>query len=73
MDGGINFSPSNVSQIPIARDAQFKTIEKLVDQILAAKQENPERDTSKWEREIDNLVYELYGLTEEEVKVVEGG
>lgn len=26
----------------------------------------------EWEKEIDRLVYELYGLTEEEVKVVEG-
>lgn len=45
----------------------------LVDKILAAKKANPQVDTSAWEREIDGLVYELYGLTEEEVKVVEGG
>ncbi len=25
------------------------------------------------DRQIDTLVYELYGLTEEEVKIVEGG
>jgi hypothetical protein len=25
------------------------------------------------EKEIDYLVYELYGLTEEEIKIVEGG
>ena len=25
------------------------------------------------DREIDRLVYELYGLTEEEIKIVEGG
>ena len=30
------------------------------------------RDTSKEEAEIDHLVYQLYGLTEEEIKVVEG-
>jgi hypothetical protein len=46
---------------------------KLVERVLAAKRANPQADTSKWEREIDKLVYELYGLTEEEVKVVEGG
>ena len=45
----------------------------LVDKILAAKKANPQVDTSAWERAIDGLVYELYGLTEEEVKVVEGG
>jgi hypothetical protein len=28
-------------------------------------------DTSAWEREIDQLVYALYGLTPEEIKIVE--
>jgi len=32
----------------------------------------PQADTSAWEREIDQLVYQLYGLTEDEVKIVEG-
>lgn len=30
-------------------------------------------DITRLDREIDNLVYELYGLTEEEIKIVEGG
>ncbi len=29
-------------------------------------------DTRAWEREIDELVYQLYGLTEDEIKIVEG-
>lgn len=48
-------------------------IEKLVDEILKKKNKNPEADTKDLEKEIDQLVYELYGLTEEEVRVVEGG
>jgi hypothetical protein len=44
----------------------------LVGRILAAKKRNPEADTSALEREIDQLVYRLYGLTEEEIDVVEG-
>ena len=47
-------------------------IEVLVDKILTAKKQNPQADISHWEREIDQLVYELYGLTEEEIKIVEG-
>ena len=35
----------------------------LVDRILAAKQKNPAADTSALEREIDQQVYALYGLT----------
>ncbi|MEK6725697.1 MAG: hypothetical protein AABY54_03990 [Deltaproteobacteria bacterium] len=44
----------------------------LVDQILAAKQKDPKADTSALEKQIDEMVYALYGLTEEEIGVVEG-
>ena len=44
-----------------------------VAQILEAKRSNPGADTSALEREIDVLVYQLYGLTEEEITVVEAG
>jgi type II restriction/modification system DNA methylase subunit YeeA len=43
----------------------------LVDQILSAKKQNPQADTSHLEKEIDQLVYQLYGLSEEEIKIVE--
>ncbi|MGQ9864489.1 MAG: hypothetical protein ACUVRD_08455, partial [Bacteroidia bacterium] len=46
-------------------------IEALVDKILAAKKHNPQTDTSHWEREIDNLVYALYELTDEEIALIE--
>ena len=59
-------------RIPTATPAQQQAIITLVDEILAAKKKNPQADTSAWENEIDKLVYELYGLTEEEIKVVEG-
>ena len=52
--------------------AQQKPIIALVDKILAAKKANPQADTSKEEAEIDRLVYQLYGLSEDEIKVVEG-
>jgi hypothetical protein len=42
----------------------------LVDIILAKKANN--EDTSLEEREIDLMVYKLYDLTEEEIKIVEG-
>jgi len=47
-------------------------IKSIVDQILTAKKENSKADTTALEREIDQLVYQLYGLTEEEIAVVEG-
>jgi hypothetical protein len=33
---------------------------------------NPTADISLLETEIDRLVYDLYGLTEEEIAIVEG-
>jgi hypothetical protein len=33
--------------------------------------QNPAADTSGWEREIDEAVYALYGLTPAEIKIVE--
>lgn len=44
----------------------------LVNQILEAKQANPQADTSALETQIDQLVYELYGLTQEEIDIIEG-
>ena len=44
----------------------------LIDQILAKRKDNPNADTSVLEREIDKKVYELYELTDEEIKIIEG-
>lgn len=62
----------NRCPIPSAPPAQQKPIIALVDKILAAKKDDPQADTSKEEAEIDRLVYALYGLSEDEIKVVEG-
>ena len=43
-----------------------------MDGILAVKRTNLQADTSVWGRGIDQLVYQLYGLREEEVAVVGG-
>lgn len=43
----------------------------LVDSILKAKAANLKADTTKQEAEIDRLVYALYGLTTEEIQIIE--
>jgi hypothetical protein len=55
----------------ITPSAQKKFV-KLVDKILIAKNGDRHADTSELEKAIDRLVYQLYGLTEEEIKIVEG-
>ncbi len=51
----------------------------LVDKILAITKsddylQNPQKQArvKELEREIDQLVYQLYGLTEDEIRIVEG-
>ncbi len=55
----------------ILEDSFLKEVPDIVDQILALKQQNPQADTSALENEIDQMVYKLYGLTEEEIGIVE--
>lgn len=40
--------------------------------VLQLKKEDPKGNTLELELEIDAMVYELYGLTEDEIKIVEG-
>lgn len=64
---------SGIKQTPIpqATTSQAQEMIELVDKILEIKCSDTSTDTSALEREIDRLVYGLYGLTEEEVEVVE--
>lgn len=57
--------------IPEATAEQQKPIIDLVDKILSAKQADSSADTSKEEAEIDRLVYALYALTGDDVKIIE--
>jgi hypothetical protein len=58
--------------LPRASPGMQSAIVKLVEKVVAAKQANPAADTSALEREIDQQVYALYGLTPEEIAIVEG-
>lgn len=57
-----------VKVISLEEQKPFITI---VDQIITAKEQNFEADTTALEKQIDIMVYKLYNLTYEEVKVVE--
>jgi len=63
-----------LSEIPIRviSSQEQRPFITLVDRILAAKQRDAEADTSATEREIDEQVYALYGLTSEETAIIEG-
>lgn len=75
--GAFGFDTESVGQLPIPKitESNQATADKiiaLVEKILALKESDTKADTSAQEREIDNLVYTLYSLTEEEIKIIEG-
>lgn len=64
--GFVRFIAQYVEQIPIpaATEEQQSEIESLVDQILDAKRANPEADISDLETKVDEMVTELYGVSQ---------
>jgi hypothetical protein len=74
MSGGyFQFQAPQLRVMPIKYpdNSMEKAIDKLVDRILATKHAHSQACTSALELEIDQMVYQLYDLTEEEIKIVE--
>jgi Alw26I/Eco31I/Esp3I family type II restriction m6 adenine DNA methyltransferase len=57
--------------IPTVDTIRQKRLAELSNRILAAKRRNPETDTSSFELQIDEIVFELYGLSKEEKALVQ--
>lgn len=80
MGGGIEgeLKTNNLEKIPIPKitPQNQKLADKiivLVDKILKSKEKDPKANTQRSEKEIDALVYRLYNLTDEEIKIIEEG
>jgi len=56
----------------VTDDKSVNEILKSVDKILTLKKQNQKADTSELEATIDAMVYKLYDLSDEEIKIVEG-
>ncbi len=74
MSGGyFQFQAPQLRVMPIMHlsiDDQ-KPFNKLTEKIVASKLNNPEANTSKLESEIDELIYQHYNLTAEEISIIE--
>ena len=69
-----NVNGYEIDNLPYPNFAAFLQqvpIIECVDQILTARQKDPRADTLALEKHIDVMVYKLYGLTHEEVKIVD--
>lgn len=79
MSGGyLGLNKGNLEKLPMfeLEKSNQPTADKiiaLVDKILALKEKDPKANTQKLEKEIDALVYRLYHLTDEEIKIIEEG
>ncbi|GBU07427.1 restriction endonuclease subunit M [Bacteroidales bacterium] len=69
--GYLAINKTTIEQLPVIDTLNQQPFIDLVDTILAAKKIDPATDTSALEAEIDTMVYELYGLTEKEIEVIE--
>ena len=71
--GAYTLKHETISDFPIKMISQIaqKPFIELVDRILTAKQRDPAADTRALEAELDRRVYALYGLTNEEIALVE--
>ncbi|GAA9925363.1 class I SAM-dependent DNA methyltransferase [Helicobacter pylori] len=80
MGGGIEgeLKTNNLEKIPIPKITleNQELADKITDRakaILEAKEKDPKANTKELEKEIDALVYQLYNLTDEEIKTIEEG
>ncbi len=75
---GYRYKKAFLERLPIPQitEKNQELADKITDgakQILALKEKDPKANTQKLEKEIDALVYQLYNLTDEEIKIIEDG
>ncbi|WP_187844222.1 class I SAM-dependent DNA methyltransferase [Helicobacter pylori] len=77
-ESGYRYKKAFIERLPIPQITKSNkpTADKiiaLVDKILQSKAKDPKANTQRLEKEIDALVYQLYHLTDEEIKTIENG
>ncbi|GAA9677988.1 class I SAM-dependent DNA methyltransferase [Helicobacter pylori] len=77
-ESGYRYKKAFIERLPIPQitPQNQKLARKITDcakAILEAKEKDPKANTQELEKEIDALVYQLYNLTDEEIKIIENG
>ncbi len=77
-ESGYRYKKAFIERLPIPQitEKNQELADKITDgakQILALKEKDPKANTQRLEKEIDALVYQLYHLTDEEIKIIENG
>lgn len=77
-ESGYRYKKAFIERLPIPKitHKNQELADKITDcteQILKSKAKDPKANTQRLEKEIDALVYQLYHLTDEEIKIIEDG
>ncbi len=77
-ESGYRYKKAFIERLPIPQitTKNQELAQKITDcaeRILKAKEKDPKANTQELEQKIDALVYQLYNLTDEEVKIIENG
>ena len=69
--GAYTLKAATISALPFKIAKNTDEIAGIVKRILSKKENNHDADVNKEETEIDRLVYHLYGLTYDEVLIID--
>jgi hypothetical protein len=71
--GTTRWKKYKIERLPVKKmsEEEQHPFVQIVEKILEIKKGNPDADTTTLEKQIDRLVYQLYGLTKDEVKIIE--
>ncbi len=77
-ESGYRYKKAFIERLPIPKitPQNQELAHKITDcakAILEAKEKDPKANTQELEKEIDALVYQLYNLTDKEIKIIENG
>ncbi|KNE13127.1 restriction endonuclease [Helicobacter pylori] len=77
-ESGYRYKKAFIERLPIPQitpqnQKLARKITACAEAILEAKEKDPKANTQELEKEIDALVYQLYNLTDEEIKTIEEG
>lgn len=77
-ESGYRYKKAFIERLPIPKitPKNQELADKITDcaeRILKSKEKDPKANTQRSEKEIDALVYRLYNLTDEEIKIIEEG
>ncbi|GAA8752132.1 class I SAM-dependent DNA methyltransferase [Helicobacter pylori] len=77
-ESGYRYQKAFIERLPIPKitpqnQELVREITDCAKAILEAKEKDPKANTQELEKEIDALVYQLYNLTDEEIKIIEEG